>query len=118
MMKKVWLITGCSKRLGRKLVQEVLENDDHAGSSMTFTEEIEDYKPVLQQYKSYAATTLRKGDPYKIAKVIFDLAYHPEPPVHLVLGSDAVIMLEKADKERNDEFAQWRTVSISTDFGL
>ncbi|MFA5326887.1 MAG: SDR family NAD(P)-dependent oxidoreductase [Prolixibacteraceae bacterium] len=89
---------------------------DFAGVSMSFAEELSDYEPVLKPYKSYSATAIRKGIPDKAAKIIFDLAYHSEPPVHLILGSDAIALLEKGNSERKVEMEKWKSVSISTDF--
>ncbi|MNL89145.1 short chain dehydrogenase [compost metagenome] len=39
----------------------------------------------------------------------------PEPPVHLVLGSEAIGMLKHADEARTAEMEKWMEVSISTD---
>lgn len=89
---------------------------DWAGSSMTFAEPIEDYKNVLQALKDYLKDIIPLGNPDKAAQVIIDLAEHPEPPIHLVLGSDAVAILEVVDADRKAEFEQWKSVSISTDF--
>ena len=55
------------------------------------------------------------GDPDKAAKVMIDLVDHPEPPVHLVLGSDAIDRLKQADVARNGEMEKWLPVSTSTD---
>lgn len=89
---------------------------DFAGLSMSFAEELTDYESILEPYKRYSATAIRKGNPDKAAKIIFDLAYHSEPPVHLILGSDAIALLEKANSERNIEMEMWKSISISTDF--
>lgn len=55
------------------------------------------------------------GDPVKAAKVMIDLVDNPEPPVHLVLGSEAISMLQQANVVRNSEMEKWLPVSISTD---
>lgn len=89
---------------------------DWGGDSMSYAKEIEDYKPVLDPLKGYLATVKALGDPDKAAKVILDLVEHPEPPVHLVLGSDAVTVLETVDADRKAEFEKWKAISTSTDF--
>lgn len=89
---------------------------DWAGSSMTFAEPIDDYKNVLQALKDYLQSIVPLGNPSKAAQVIIDLVEHPEPPVHLILGSDAVAILEVVDADRKAEFEKWKSVSLSTDF--
>lgn len=54
------------------------------------------------------------GDPCKAAKVMIDLVEHPAPPVHLILGSEAVEIVKKSDAARLAELEQWEAVSIST----
>ncbi|HEV3422787.1 MAG TPA: oxidoreductase [Paraburkholderia sp.] len=56
------------------------------------------------------------GDPEKVAQVILKLAYHEHPPVHLLLGSDALHYAGEADKARAASGEAWRQVSLATDF--
>ncbi|WP_321332683.1 oxidoreductase [uncultured Bacteroides sp.] len=88
---------------------------DWNGSSMTYANEIDDYKTILDPLKSYLQKVTPLGNPDKAAKVIIDLVDNPNPPLHLVLGSDAVAILEAVEKERKAEFEKWKSVSISTD---
>lgn len=55
------------------------------------------------------------GDPEKAAKVMIDVVGNEEPPVHLVLGSEAVGIVKQTDASRQAEFEKWIPVSISTD---
>ena len=55
------------------------------------------------------------GDPDKMATVLIDLIDHPQPPVHLVLGSDAVGILQNGISVRSEELKEWLSVSVSTD---
>ncbi|HEY5327665.1 MAG TPA: hypothetical protein VIJ27_11745 [Mucilaginibacter sp.] len=43
------------------------------------------------------------------------LADRSEPPIHLLLGSDAVSRIKQADTERNREMEEWLSVSLSSD---
>ena len=90
---------------------------DWVGDSMSYVKEIEDYKPILNSLKGCLTTATPMGDPDKAAKIILDLVEHPEPPVHLLLGSDAVAILETVDADRKAEFEKWKDVSVTTDFG-
>lgn len=89
---------------------------DWGGASMTYATPIDDYKKVLQPLKDYLKTIIPIGNPDKAAQVIIDLVDHPEPPVHLLLGSDAVSILEAVDQQRKKELEKWKPVSASTDF--
>ncbi|WP_064684329.1 SDR family NAD(P)-dependent oxidoreductase [Rhizobium bangladeshense] len=56
------------------------------------------------------------GDPANAAAVIIHIAGLDEPPFRLLLGSDAVRNVEKADAARIAADREWRAVSVSTDF--
>lgn len=89
---------------------------DWAGTSMSYAQKIEGYDIVNQRADFFGSGKfIPMGDPDKAAKVMIDLVDHPEPPVHLVLGSEAVALLKQADEIRNAEFEKWMPVSISTD---
>ena len=90
---------------------------DWAGTSMTFAPKVEGYEKTVDWLADFISSDkfTPMGDPEKAAKVIVELAKHPEPPVHLVLGSEAVNFLRHADAMREAEFEKWLPVSISTD---
>ncbi|MCF0061149.1 oxidoreductase [Dyadobacter chenwenxiniae] len=90
---------------------------DWAGSSMSFAAEIEGYESTIGTVTSFfrGGNYVPVGDPDKAAKVMVDLVNHPEPPLHLILGSEAVGILQRADENRKAEFEKWMPVSISTD---
>lgn len=56
------------------------------------------------------------GDPAKVAQVVLKLAYHEQPPEHLLLGSDALHYAGEAEKARTANGDAWREVSLATDF--
>ncbi|WP_421941959.1 oxidoreductase [Pedobacter sp.] len=89
---------------------------DWAGDSMSYAREMEEYEQVNQRVKFFkGGNFVPVGDPDKAAKVMVDLAKHPQPPVHLVLGSEAIGILKSADANRNAEMEEWMAVSLSTD---
>jgi NAD(P)-dependent dehydrogenase (short-subunit alcohol dehydrogenase family) len=89
---------------------------DWAGASMTYAERIEDYTTVNQRTDFFASGKFTPmGDPDKAAKVMVNLAVHPNPPMHLVLGSEAIALLKQADIARSTEMEEWLPVSLSTD---
>jgi len=55
------------------------------------------------------------GDPGKVAQVILRLANTEQLPVHLLLGSDAVQYVAKAEASRAAEAEKWRETSVSID---
>ncbi|MGK9117101.1 MULTISPECIES: oxidoreductase [Sphingobacteriaceae] len=89
---------------------------DWAGASMTYAREIEDYLMVKQRTDFFkSGKFIAMGDPVKAAKAMVELASHPTPPIHLVLGSEAVGMLKIANETRQAEMEEWMEVSLSTD---
>ncbi|MEY8761239.1 oxidoreductase [Chryseobacterium tongliaoense] len=90
---------------------------DWAGASMSFAEEVEGYENTVGSIKEYLSSGkfLPMGDPAKAAKVMVDLTDHPNPPLHLILGSEAAAILKSTDQLRKEEFEKWLDVSVSTD---
>lgn len=89
---------------------------DWAGASMTYARVIEGYEMVNQRTEYFkSGNFVPVGDPEKAAAVMVALASHPAPPVHLVLGSEAIGILKNADEARKAEMEAWLNVSLSTD---
>jgi len=88
-----------------------------SGSSMSFAPHVEGYEETVDTRVGFfqSGKFVAKSDPKKIAKVLIDIAENPEPPVHLVLGSDAVAVLKETNKKREEEFQNWISVTLSTD---
>lgn len=81
--------------------------------------------PLAPDYEGTVGSVIRAtfgradaagGDPAKVAKAILRLADEKEPPVRLLVGSDAVRLAAAAAVERGEEDARWRSLSESTDF--
>ncbi|QMW05825.1 oxidoreductase [Spirosoma foliorum] len=90
---------------------------DWAGASMTYAPAVEGYETTVDQRADFikGGNFVPVGDPEKAAKVMVDLVESPEPPVHLVLGSEAIGILKQADSARQAELEKWLPVSLSTD---
>ena len=91
---------------------------DFAGSSSS----IDEGNPVYDATVGAVARFQREyngaqpGDPAKAASVVLEVANLSEPPLRLLLGSDAVRAAEAAAIERSKADAKWRDLSVSTDF--
>ena len=57
-----------------------------------------------------------RGDPAKAAQAILKIADEKEPPLRLLIGSDAVFLAGVVAEERAAEDAKWKALSVSTDF--
>ena len=90
---------------------------DWGGPSMSYAPKVEGYESTVDKMAEFLSKSgyVPMGDPGKAAQVMIDLLDHPHPPVHLILGSEAVSILEQANQLRNAEFEQWIPVSRSTD---
>jgi NAD(P)-dependent dehydrogenase (short-subunit alcohol dehydrogenase family) len=89
---------------------------DWAGDSMSYAAEIEGYNMVnkrIQLFKSGGFKPI--GDPDKAAKVIINTVDNPEPPLHLLLGSEAVAIVKHSEAAKLRELERWEKVSLSTD---
>jgi hypothetical protein len=56
------------------------------------------------------------GDPAKAAAVIIQVAGMDDPPLRLLLGSDAAKLAEQIEQSRMESDRKWRHLSLSTDF--
>jgi NAD(P)-dependent dehydrogenase (short-subunit alcohol dehydrogenase family) len=90
---------------------------DWAGASMSYAPVVEGYEDTVGKRSEFfqSGQFVPVGAPEKAAKVMVKLVDEKEPPVHLVLGSEAIAILEKANAERDEELQKWKPVSVSTD---
>lgn len=91
---------------------------DWAGRSMVrAARSIGDYDAVMEPIRKRRMEMSGKqvGDPRKAALAMLKVAVSAEPPAHLLLGSDAMHLVEEKIKSLQAEFAAWRSVSLSTD---
>lgn len=91
---------------------------DFAGSSTTIANVRADYDSTVGNAARFQHSYNGKqpGDPVKAAQVILQVAAMSDPPLRLLLGSDAVAIVEKADAAKAAADKRWRDLSISTDF--
>jgi NAD(P)-dependent dehydrogenase (short-subunit alcohol dehydrogenase family) len=91
---------------------------DWAGRSMVRApRSIADYDAVFEPLRKrrieYSGNQV--GDPKKAARAMLKLVASDNPPAHLLLGSDAVRLVEEKIKGLQSEFAAWMSLSLSTD---
>ena len=58
----------------------------------------------------------QQGDPVLAARAIIEAVEAKEPPLHLVLGSDALRRARAKFQHLSDEVDRWEQVALSTDF--
>jgi NAD(P)-dependent dehydrogenase (short-subunit alcohol dehydrogenase family) len=91
---------------------------DWAGRSMVrASRSIADYDPIIEPIRKrrMELSGWQIGDPRKAAQAMLKLALSDNPPAHLLLGSDAVRLVEEKMKSLQAEFDAWKSVSLSTD---
>jgi NAD(P)-dependent dehydrogenase (short-subunit alcohol dehydrogenase family) len=91
---------------------------DWAGSSMHV-------RPVSEPYQATVGPMARLhqgddgppalGDPAKVAQVVLAVADMDEPPLRLILGSEAYAYATAAAQARAEADAKWHDLSVSTD---
>jgi NAD(P)-dependent dehydrogenase (short-subunit alcohol dehydrogenase family) len=90
---------------------------DFAGSSTKLNEGRPEYATTVGAAARFQRDYDGKqpGDPAKAAVVIIQIATMDQPPLRLLLGSDAVRVVEQADLARFEADKKWRELSVSTD---
>ncbi|WP_114241047.1 oxidoreductase [Dyella sp. C9] len=126
-----WAVEGFSEVLAKEvagfgihvtLIEPGGFRTDWGGPSMTVFEPKVDSEytavlaPMLTMRQSHVGR--ETGDPAKAAQAILTIAREPQPPLRLLLGSDAVFLAEQQAAKMAAEDAKWRTLSLSTDFEL
>jgi len=91
---------------------------DWAGPSMQVGEIKSDYQQTVGMLANMRGQNpeLMRSDPAKVALAILQIAEEKEPPVRLVIGSDAVFLADLFLKARAEEDAKWKALSVSADF--
>ncbi|MEE1670668.1 oxidoreductase [Streptomyces sp. WAC07094] len=91
---------------------------DWAGRSMHRVERsIPDYDEVFGPIREnrLAISGNQLGDPAGAGRALLAVLDAPDPPGHLLLGSDAVRLVTQARTAVDEEFAHWHELSVSTD---
>jgi NAD(P)-dependent dehydrogenase (short-subunit alcohol dehydrogenase family) len=90
---------------------------DFAGSSTAIREGRPEYDATVGKAARFQRTYNGKqpGDPAKAAAAVLHIASLTDPPLRLLLGSDAVRFVEQNDLAKMDSDRKWKDLSISTD---
>jgi NAD(P)-dependent dehydrogenase (short-subunit alcohol dehydrogenase family) len=92
---------------------------DWAGRSMQRgARTIADYDASFEPIRKARAARSgnQPGDPLKAAQAILQVADAPNPPVHLLLGSDALSLVREKLDGLKQEIDAWEHVAVGTDF--
>jgi NAD(P)-dependent dehydrogenase (short-subunit alcohol dehydrogenase family) len=122
-----WAVGGFSEVLAREvgplgIKVTVLEpggmQTDWAGSSMRVPPISDPYRPtvgVMAKLHHDLGNAAALGDPAKVAQVVLAVAAMAEPPLRLILGSEAYAYAMAAARARAESDAAWHGLTISTD---
>jgi NAD(P)-dependent dehydrogenase (short-subunit alcohol dehydrogenase family) len=122
-----WAVGGFSEVLAREVAPlgikvTVLEpggmQTDWAGSSMRVTPVSEPYEPTvgaMARLHDGIGSGAALGDPAKVAQVVLEVAALDEPPLRLILGSEAYAYATAAARARTESDAAWHHLTVSTD---
>lgn len=92
---------------------------DWAGRSMVRTDRsIPDYDEVMNPIREHrlAASGKQLGNPEKAAEAILTIIDVPNPPAHLLLGSDALRLVTTGRAAVDKDIQEWTELTRSTDF--
>jgi NAD(P)-dependent dehydrogenase (short-subunit alcohol dehydrogenase family) len=122
-----WAVGGFSEVLAREvgplgIKVTVLEpggmRTDWAGSSMRVPPISEPYQPTVGASAAMhgeLGSNDALGDPAKVARVVLAVAEMAEPPLRLILGSEAYAYATAAARARAESDAAWHDLTVSTD---
>ena len=122
-----WAVEGFSEVLAKEVAPfgvkvTIIEpggfRTDWAGSSMKIAEIHEDYRQTVGVVADHSRihNGQQPGDPAKAAQVIMQIANLEQPPLRLLLGSDAFFIANAITKHLAAEDEKWKALSLSTDF--
>jgi NAD(P)-dependent dehydrogenase (short-subunit alcohol dehydrogenase family) len=91
---------------------------DFAGSSQTIHKIRPEYDAIVGQAARFQRdyNGNQPGDPARAAQVILKVVRMDDPPIRLLLGSDALKIVQTADARKAAADRKWSTLSASTDF--
>jgi NAD(P)-dependent dehydrogenase (short-subunit alcohol dehydrogenase family) len=122
-----WAVGGFSEVLAKEvgplgIKVTILEpggmRTDWAGSSMRVPPISEPYQPTvgaMAATHSELGSADALGDPAKVAQVVLAVAGMAEPPLRLILGSEAYAYATAAARARAESDAAWHDLTVSTD---
>lgn len=122
-----WAVGGFSEVLSREVALFGIKvtiaepggmRTNWAGSSMSTPPFSDAYKPVMEPIieRLRGADGKQPGDPSRIAVVLMELAKMDKPPLHLLLGSDAVAVAQMAANNLAASDEKWRYLSESVSY--
>jgi NAD(P)-dependent dehydrogenase (short-subunit alcohol dehydrogenase family) len=88
---------------------------DWAGASMTVHALRDAYEPTVGVLNRHREGAVANGDPAKAAQAILRIASVPEPPLRLLLGSDAFTVARAYDEAKIASDDAWKELTFSTD---
>jgi NAD(P)-dependent dehydrogenase (short-subunit alcohol dehydrogenase family) len=120
-----WAVGGFSSVLAKEVEPlgikvTVLEpggmQTDWAGSSMSVPPISEPYGPTVGQMAAmHNGDSIMLGDPAKVAQVVLEVAAMDEPPLRLILGSEAYAYATAAARAQAESDERWHDLTVSTD---
>jgi NAD(P)-dependent dehydrogenase (short-subunit alcohol dehydrogenase family) len=109
------------KPLGIKvtIVEPGAFRTEFAGSkNMRPAHRLDDYRPVIDPVEAYlyGGDGKQPGDPRKAAEVMMAAVESDQPPLRLLLGSDAIALWENKQSALTADLARWRQMGEQTAF--
>jgi len=114
-------LAGEVKRFGIQvtIVEPGAFRTEFAGSAnMRPAQRIEAYRPVIEPVEQYLYGNdgRQPGDPAKAAEAMIAVVESSTPPLHLLLGQDAIDLWEVKRNAVEADLAAWHPISVATAF--
>lgn len=131
-----WSVYGAAKHAVIGLTEVLADDVRHLGIKVTLVapgafrtnfnnpdslvlsqRKIDAYSEARSSQEKFAAKSgTQAGDPAKAAKLMMQVSEMPEPPLYLLLGSDAYVRAFAKLDLLSSSYRQWEVVTKSTDY--
>jgi NAD(P)-dependent dehydrogenase (short-subunit alcohol dehydrogenase family) len=87
-------------------------------TNMRPTQSVDDYRAIVDPVREYlyGSDGNQPGDPHKAAEAMIAVVESPEPPLRLMLGTDAIGLWEMKRAEIDADLQRWRAIGTTTSF--
>ncbi|MDQ4110623.1 MAG: SDR family NAD(P)-dependent oxidoreductase [Actinomycetota bacterium] len=76
----------------------------------------DEHRAMIKQFTT-GVNHQQAGDPHRLARLLVEVAASENPPLHLLVGSDAMATLENHHRDVMVDVEAWRDESAATSFG-
>jgi hypothetical protein len=78
--------------------------------------QIDDYQETVHKFVKHQLENSGQGDPEKAAQAMIKVVESDKPPLHLLLGEDALTSFRQKIESFEKELKEWEEITLKTSF--